>query len=264
MAFRIIILTQHAPIYIGPFFDKFLSHLNHEKFELVSIIAFSPIFKSSTLEEAKARMAMYGLRSFLKMSSIILVEKIRVVLYSQLRVGRCSSIRNVAQKFKIPIVNFDDPNSDDFLKYVRDNEINLLLSIACPKILKAKTLVSAKNGTLNYHTGGLPKYRGRQPIFWAKLNGDQQIGITAHEMVPSLDAGPIVCQEWIHNSKEESLHDTYLKTIEVGPRVLIDAIEKLEKGDSDRIDNPDSLSTKFSFPSASDGREYRKKGYKFI
>lgn len=264
MPLKVVILTQHAPLYIGPFFDHWLKRIDSNQFELVSIVAFSPIFKSSGFEELKARFAMYGLASFIKMSLLILKEKLKAKCYEVFKLGKCASIKNISQKYKIPILEFSSPNSDSFQEYCRSEKIDLLISIACPKILKAPILNLPPKGTLNYHTGGLPKYRGRQPLFWAKYHREKKIGITVHEMAESLDAGAILSQHWVENSDDLSLHQLYLKTIEVGPQVLIDAMNKLAQGDTDRLENPDELATKFSFPNEKEGRAYRKMGLKYI
>lgn len=231
---------------------------------MVSIVAFSPIFQSSGMAEVKARFEMYGFNAFCKMGLLILAEKTKSKIYHFFKFGSCSSIVNISEKYKLPIHSFDNPNDAEFHQYCQKHKVDLIISIACPKILKESTLKLPKRGTLNYHTGGLPRYRGRQPLFWAKYHREPKIGITVHEMAPALDAGPIVSQHWIENSDELSLHQLYLKTIEAGPRVLLEAMNKIADGDTERMENSDKLASKFSFPSSKEGREYRKKGLRFI
>ena len=251
-------------MYIGPFLDKFLSNLNKEEIHIESMIAFSPVFKATFKEEVKARLGMYGLVDFVKMSGYIVREKLNSKLFDFFNGNKCFSLGNISNKYKLPILKYDDPNGRNYKDYIKENEIDLVISIACPKILKKETIESPKLGTINYHTGALPKYRGRQPLFWAKYNREEEIGITVHEMAPALDAGLIILQRFFKNKVEESLHETYLKSIDLGPIVLLEALRKIYLKDSQRIENPKEKSTKFTFPTAEQGKEYRLKGLTFF
>jgi methionyl-tRNA formyltransferase len=83
-------------------------------------------------------------------------------------------------------------------------------------------------------------------------------------MAPALDAGAILSQHWIENNDEISLHQLYLKTIQIGPQVLIEAMNKIATHDSVRLENPDECSSQFTFPNAEQGKEFRRKGLRFI
>ncbi len=48
---------------------------------------------------------------------------------------------------------------------------------------------------LNVHPSLLPRWRGAAPVERAILAGDEQTGVTIHETVQALDAGPIAAQE---------------------------------------------------------------------
>jgi len=264
MGFKIVLLTQYAPLYMGPFLDRFLQHLDRVQFEVKAVVAFSPVFKATMLDEAKARLGMYGPVDFTKISVQIAIEKLRSKLYQLFGVGRCASLENVNAKYSLTNLFFESPNSEAFKNYLVNHEVDLLVSIACPKMLKAEVLSIPKHGAINYHTGALPKYRGRQPLFWAKLAQEAKMGISIHEMVPALDAGPIISQHWIENKPSDSLHDLYVKTIQIGPLVLLEALSKIQNGVKDRIANPDDQSTKFKFPEAKEGREYKRRGLKYI
>ena len=48
---------------------------------------------------------------------------------------------------------------------------------------------------LNVHPSLLPRWRGAAPVERAILAGDEETGVTIHETVAELDAGPIAAQE---------------------------------------------------------------------
>jgi hypothetical protein len=67
------------------------------------------------------------------------------------------------------------------------------LSVHYQRIVPA-ALIDAYDGLWNLHPGLLPWGRGMYPVFWA-LWERTPAGATLHELVPELDAGPIVDQE---------------------------------------------------------------------
>ncbi len=48
-----------------------------------------------------------------------------------------------------------------------------------------------------YKRGDLLPSRGRQPIFWAFLNDEKELGISIHEMGEEIDNDPIIIQKRI-------------------------------------------------------------------
>lgn len=52
----------------------------------------------------------------------------------------------------------------------------------------------SKFGAINLHPSLLPKYRGRAPLNWAILNGETEIGLTAHFIDEGVDTGDIITQ----------------------------------------------------------------------
>jgi methionyl-tRNA formyltransferase len=69
------------------------------------------------------------------------------------------------------------------------------LSVHYQRIVPAR-LIDAYDGLWNLHPGLLPWGRGFYPVFWALWEGTPA-GATLHELVPALDAGPIVAQEQV-------------------------------------------------------------------
>jgi len=61
-----------------------------------------------------------------------------------------------------------------------------------------------KTNFLNIHYALFPKYRGMHSIVWALLNGEDEIGITIHEMNAILDSGPIIFQHGIEVGNKSS------------------------------------------------------------
>jgi methionyl-tRNA formyltransferase len=71
--------------------------------------------------------------------------------------------------------------------------IDLAFSVFYDRIIR-ESFTGRCDRILNLHNSPLPRYRGVSPINWALKNGEHEHGVTIHEIVPEVDAGPIVAQ----------------------------------------------------------------------
>jgi methionyl-tRNA formyltransferase len=78
---------------------------------------------------------------------------------------------------------------------------------------------------LNVHPSLLPRWRGAAPVERAILAGDEQTGVTIHETIAELDAGPVAAQE-AFPLDELDAGEVYAKSAEVAARLLNAVIEE--------------------------------------
>ena len=72
---------------------------------------------------------------------------------------------------------------------------------------------------LNVHPSLLPRWRGAAPVERAILAGDEETGVTIHETVAELDAGPIAAQESFSIGDADA-GEVFLRAGEVAARLL--------------------------------------------
>jgi methionyl-tRNA formyltransferase len=77
---------------------------------------------------------------------------------------------------------------------------------------------------LNVHPSLLPRWRGAAPVERAILAGDEQTGVTIHETVEALDAGPIAAKEAFEIGDLDA-GQIYARSAEVAARLLNDVID---------------------------------------
>jgi methionyl-tRNA formyltransferase len=72
-----------------------------------------------------------------------------------------------------------------------------MVSAAFPYTVPAELLQLFPDRAVNLHPALLPAYRGPYPLFGMMFRNevDRCGGVTLHQMVPELDAGPIIAQE---------------------------------------------------------------------
>jgi methionyl-tRNA formyltransferase len=97
-------------------------------------------------------------------------------------------------------------------------------------LLPESVLGLPDRGALNIHASLLPRWRGAAPIQRAILAGDSQTGITIMQMEAGLDTGPMLAQNSIPISSDDtalSLHD---KLAELGASMIVRALSDLQAG----------------------------------
>ena len=82
----------------------------------------------------------------------------------------------------------EDPNQKEVVKKLKKFEPDIILSILYHKILSREVL-SLVEHSINFHPSLLPSYRGTAPLIWAMVNGEREVGVTAHQMTERVDSG---------------------------------------------------------------------------
>ena len=76
---------------------------------------------------------------------------------------------------------------------------------------------------LNVHPSLLPRWRGAAPVERAIMAGDRETGVTIHETVEALDAGPIAAQSAFPIGPEDDAGAVFARAVEVAA-VLLDGV----------------------------------------
>jgi methionyl-tRNA formyltransferase len=97
------------------------------------------------------------------------------------------------------------------------------------RILPKEILNIPKLGCINIHASLLPKYRGAAPIQWSILDGEEYTGVSIMKMEEGLDTGPVYVMEKTP-ILEKTGEDLFNELSEIGSRLLIDTLVKLEDG----------------------------------
>jgi methionyl-tRNA formyltransferase len=96
-------------------------------------------------------------------------------------------------------LSVDHVNSVDELNAATAEDVAgaRLVSFCSSVIVPAAVLSRLPGPSYNFHPGP-PEYPGRYPSMFALYDGAERFGITVHEMVAKVDAGPIVGAEWFN------------------------------------------------------------------
>lgn len=255
---RIFFLCANDKVFLPFFFEQIFSRGDYD-YKGVAIVA-DPYFKRFL----KNSLSFMGISIFI--SEVTYQIKLRLINFVKKLVKPSSlkTIENICSKFNINYYHVDKINTKAFRKFLEEREIDVLVSTACPQILKSKILAIPKKAAINIHYAILPHYRGQYPSFWVLANSERYTGATVHHMVQEVDAGEIIVQLREQIKPEDSFYSLVrrLKTV-IGPRAMLEALAKIDRGDDSVIENDVKNGSYFSFPGKSDMKKFLNRGRKW-
>jgi len=139
-------------------------------------------------------------------------------------------VKTAALEAGIKVVQPTTLRNDKFIDELRSMNPEFIVVIAYGKILPEAILKIPVNGCINVHASLLPKYRGAAPIAWAILRGEEKTGVTTMRMDEGLDTGPILLQEEVDISREDTAGSLSIRLASLGASLLIETFEGIRKG----------------------------------
>ena len=113
-------------------------------------------------------------------------------------------------------------NSDEIIKIIKKNKIDLLVTHAYMKLLPEQVFNAPLEGSINIHPSLLPKYRGPSPTQWILKNKEPETGLTCHVINSGMDTGPIIHQTRIQVTSVDTI-DTIIEKLKTIVAPLMDA-----------------------------------------
>ena len=141
-----------------------------------------------------------------------------------------SPVKTVAMAEGLPVLQPAAPRGDAFLARIAALAPDVSVVVAYGHILPRAVIDLPKSGTLNIHASLLPALRGAAPIQAAIRDGLGETGVTIMQMVPKLDAGPVLLQARTPVLADETAGELALRLSELGAGALIEALALMELG----------------------------------
>ncbi|HEX7581387.1 MAG TPA: methionyl-tRNA formyltransferase, partial [Thermoanaerobaculia bacterium] len=135
-----------------------------------------------------------------------------------------------ARARSLPVLRPENANAPEFLETVRSLRPDLNVSVSYDQIVRRPLLESAPMGFVNFHAGKLPFYRGRNVLNWALMNGEAELGLTAHFMDEGIDTGDIVLQRTLPIGWTDGYGDVLSRAVEAFPNLVEETLRSLAEG----------------------------------
>jgi methionyl-tRNA formyltransferase len=154
-----------------------------------------------------------------------------------------SPVKIVALEEGLPVLQPEKPRGDDFMRAVSELEPDISVVVAYGRILPKAVIDLPALGTLNIHASLLPALRGAAPIQTAILDGLRETGVTIMQMVPELDAGPMLHTLATPIAENETYGELHDRLTELGALAIMQALALIEAGAARPIEQDSSQAT---------------------
>lgn len=149
--------------------------------------------------------------------------------------GAYESLEVAAERAALPVYQPEDINDADFIATIDALSPELIVCVSYHAILKKGLIERHPQRIVNAHLAPLPYYRGRAPLNWAIINGEDHTAVTVHFVDEGIDTGPIIAQKQISILNSDRAIDVLLRALPAFPETVLSAIRKIEKGNVDAI-----------------------------
>jgi len=163
------------------------------------------------------------------------------------------SVAELAARRNLPTVAPDDINHPLWAARVRKLAPDVLFSFYYRNLVGREILEIPKAGAFNLHGSLLPKYRGRCPVNWVLLHGEEETGVTLHVMTPRPDDGDIVAQKRIPIADDDTAKTLHERSVQASAALLDEILPKIRKGDVPRTPQDPAKASYFGGRRPEDG-----------
>jgi methionyl-tRNA formyltransferase len=124
--------------------------------------------------------------------------------------------KEVAERLGIPVLQPERPGDEELPE--ADAIVVAAYGLLIPEGLLDRAL------WLNVHPSLLPRWRGAAPVERAIMAGDTETGVTIHETVKALDAGPVAARRAFPIAPDDDAGAVFSRSAEVAADVLGDVL----------------------------------------
>lgn len=161
---------------------------------------------------------------------------------------------SLAKENFIRVFKPDTLKTEKWFRKVRYMKPDLILSLYYRNFIPEEIFSLARLGAYNMHGSYLPAYRGRAPLNWSIINGENHCGVTLHTIEKKFDAGEIVDREKVAFGPDEYVGDIQPRVSAAAVRVLERALPSLLAGNPKLEKQDESKASYFGKRTPEDGR----------
>jgi methionyl-tRNA formyltransferase len=164
------------------------------------------------------------------------------------------SVAELAAKHGIPVLVRTRANDPEVAERIRTSQADVMVVANWRSWLAPEIFSLPRLGTVNIHDALLPAYAGFAPLNWALINGEPEVGVTAHMMDAEFDAGDIVLQWATPVAESDTVVELFERTVAMFGPIAVEALAQLATGRTDWTPQDRSKATYFHRRSDVDNR----------
>ncbi|GAB3503363.1 methionyl-tRNA formyltransferase [Amycolatopsis cihanbeyliensis] len=164
------------------------------------------------------------------------------------------SVAELATEHGIEVLLRNRPGDEEMMSRLKEADPDLIVANNWRTWIPPEIFNLPRRGTLNVHDSLLPAYAGFSPLIWALINGEQEVGVTAHMMNEELDAGAIVLQRAVPVGPRDTTTDLFHKTVDLIAPLVAESLESISSGRTDWVPQDRSRASFFHKRAPEDSR----------
>ncbi|SDD25135.1 methionyl-tRNA formyltransferase [Actinokineospora iranica] len=145
------------------------------------------------------------------------------------------SVADLATAHGVPVIIRERPDDEELVTVLKELSPDVIVATNWRTWIPPRIFTLPRHGTLNVHDSLLPAYAGFSPLIWALINGEKEVGVTAHMMDETLDAGDIVLQRAVPVGPRDTTADLFAKTLELFGPITVDGLAEIASGRTDFV-----------------------------
>ena len=260
---KVEFLTQDDPLYILPFFEEFFRAYSSE-FEITQVSVCPVMGKRPRIQLLRELTCLYGPTGFLRILCRLAAARVLGLLPRKPGARRFDTLAQICRAYGLPLRHIGDPNGAEFIAELRKRAPDVVVSVACPFILKEAFLAIPPRGCINIHHATLPRYKGMMPTFWQMFSGERAVGVTVHYMAARVDEGSALLQEELEMKQGESLDQVIRRSKRHGAHCMARVLWQVAAGTQQIISLDDANASYFTFPTLEQIREFHRRGFRAV
>jgi methionyl-tRNA formyltransferase len=260
---KIEFLTQDDPLYVLPFFEEFFKACTNE-IEVLRVSSSRAMGKRPRKQLFQELLSLYGPVGSVRVAGRLARARLLNSIHRKPGAERYDTLAQLCRSYGVNYEAIGTPNAPEFLDAARKRAADVIVSVACPYILKDQLLKLPPRGCVNIHHAPLPRYKGMMPTFWQMFHGERKVGVTIHYMVAKIDEGSALLQDSLEILPGESLDHLIRRSKRHGAQCMVRVLQQIHAG----VQSPKALdnsgSTYFTFPTIDEIRQFHQRGLRAI
>lgn len=152
-------------------------------------------------------------------------------------------VKKYAEDNNIRVETPDSVNTEEFVKMLKELEIDYIVVVAFGQLIKKVLLDSFEDRIINLHPSLLPLYRGASPMQFTLLNGDKKTAASAMLIEKGMDSGDILVSKEMDIDPSDDYFDLEEKLGDLGAQAIREAILNYDEVYKKRIVQDDDKAT---------------------
>lgn len=140
------------------------------------------------------------------------------------------TLKKRALERNVDIFYIDDINSEKSHKIIKEQEVDLLVSMFTMQIYNQSTISKPTLGSIGTHPSILPEYRGLEVFFWMLANQEKSGGVSVFFLDKKIDAGKVFLQEKFLIRPDETVDSIYKKLTKITARMVSAGVKQVLAG----------------------------------